>query len=265
MPTFNESLERIQRASRHAQAFAKGISEFLTDAPYSIKPERRGENSGVIRLIPRKHPDRELPLLLGEFFYQLRAALDAAMWEAFVQLGDTKKHPQIKVNRIYFPIYQHKKDFEKSVHHNIALKPELRNWLASIQPCNPEQRSAASEEEQISTALSTINECSRKDRHRKLHLVGATVISSDARIRVDPPARVKRVENIPADPFGGQYEIAEFEIEGANPNTQLEFVGEFTIQPSVNEIPNSVDLWAQLQRLTLASAKVITRFEEAFR
>lgn len=263
MLIFIESHERINRADCHARTFVNAYLRFLHAEPYGITHEMRDERNGVIKLVPQKTLDRELPLVLGEFFYQLRASLDAAMWKAYELLGGSS----VKENRLEFPIFEvgKSRSFKDATFHNVPLPSQLRSWLDAIQPCHADRLANKSDESRISRALGLINECARKDRHRQLHIVGTVVSCSTALVKFSPPARVTYLQDIPADLFQGQYEIAIFGVEGMTAGTEIEVDWRFTIHVAVKEIPDDVDLMVRVYQLKDAASEAIQKFEEAFR
>ena len=227
----------------------------------------RNDRNGVVKLVPRKVLNRDLPLILGEFFYQLRASLDTAMWKAYTHLGGAKSAPNVNPRLLEFPIFEAGKsqNYKKAAFHGVPLPEKLKLWLEAIQPCNADKRTNGSDEERTSNNLLLINDCARKDRHRQLHVVGTVVSDNTALIKVNAPAAISYVRNISADPFQDQFEIAAFGIEGMTAETEIEVDGNFTIEVAVKEIPDDVGIMVRLYQLKDAVAGAIQRFEDAFR
>jgi len=260
---FADCHERIRRADEHARTFINSYLRFLNDKPYGITHEMRDERNGVVKLVPHKFLDPKLPLILGEFFYQLRASLDGAVWEAYQRLGGLQTAPKLKEERLDFPFAKSPGNFKDSSFNAFPFSDLLKGWVESMQPYNVPSLVKGSEDQIISEALILVNDCARKDRHRKLHLVGTVVTAATSLIDVGHPAKITYVTNVPADPLKGQYEIARFGVEGLTPEMEIQVNTNFTLHVAVQEISDDADLMIRLYHLKDTVMGVVRRFEQA--
>ena len=264
MSLFQECWDRIARADAHGNAFIDICTKFLRSEPYELVTEMRDDGNGVVKAIPRREIDDSLAFELGEFFYQLRAALDTVMWKAFEKLGGSDSTPY--ASYLYFPILENPKTFKDAAFHKVDLPDKLKVWLRSIQPCHAAERANGSDEAAISEALLIVNNCAKKDRHRHLHVIGAFVTNSTHLVEVTPPAIITYSNVMPVDFFDNQFVIAEFGIEGRTADTKIRAEGGFSIQISIQEIPPEpgADVSVQMWHLSNVVKLVIQTFEEAF-
>lgn len=264
MSVFEECWERVNRAGTHGKAVVDGCNRLLGDESYRIVPELRNERDGVLKIVPNVIADDTLSLELGEYFYQVRAALDSAMWKAFEIVGTSD--PTTKESQLYFPIIEKPSSLKDATFQKINLPDALKAWLCSIQPCNASKRAKDSEESTISDALLVINNCAKHDRHHKLHLVGAYLTQSTAHVEVTPPAIVTHLESITTgDYFKGEFVVAEYIVEGWTPETQVRGNGSFGVEVSVKEIPAGMgaELGSRLAHLSNITRFCIQEIEQA--
>lgn len=259
IPLFIESHNRIKRAQEHADAFTNTCTEFLHDKPYGIKHDIRDDRNGIIRLVPQKYLPWDLPLILGEYFYQLRAALDGAMWKAYTLCGRAQNTPKIRDGDVYFPICETSKSLKKAAFKRMALPDDLGVWLDSIQPYNRTEVTS-----EITDNLLLISKRSAIDRHRQLHLVGVIVRSDTPLITLSPPAVTTQVREIAADPLKGEYVICEFSFEGIASETKIDVNANFALNIKIEEVTDNVEIIVKLRDLTRTVQGVIERFETAF-
>lgn len=262
---FEESLKRVRRAQTHALGIMDTLIRRVGNREaYYVVLEDRGNGDFSFRM--RHHfPTEEidtLSLQIGEFFYQLRAALDGAMWEAHILLGGTEFATY--ANKLDFPIHAEIKHFKKAALHKVNLPQELKIWLSAIQPCHALQSSAI-EVAAFANALLVIHNCARKDRHRRLHLMAMLVTDSTAVVTATPPARLTYVQSVPANILQNDSEIVRFGVEGGDAsNVQAE--GSFMIEISVKEVPTEqgVHIGMVLKLYTDIVILVIAEFQKAF-
>lgn len=261
-----ESHERIRRADRHARDFMNGCIRFINDEPkpFSVTHKIKDDRNGVVVLVPRKTLHTDLPFVLGEFFYQLRAALDGAMWKAFEHFLCVGPAPDVKEDQVYFPIVEPGKVFNRKAIDGIPLPPKLKAWIEAIQPDSVTKRTPGSEEAIVADALFYINKFARLDRHRKPHLIASVVSEATSLIKCAAPAKIIEVQSLRANPLEGQYEIATFQIQDATPATELYIEGQLTFEIQIEGAPNHSGFLTWLPHLKDQAFRVIQRFDEAF-
>jgi hypothetical protein len=263
MSPFEECRSRINRAHGHCKAFVAGWKSLLESDSYSFSAEMKDERTWVVKaalLVPVRS---ELSLELGEFFYQLRAALNGAVYQTAEMIGSKNSSNE---NRWEFPIYAKPNDFRNSALCKWDFPDQLRDWIESIQPYNAEKLIGLPDE-WVCAALQLLNECARKDRHRRLHLVAAVPITHIGTVVVPSPAKVTSVMSIPANLLDSESEFLRFTADGLITGTDIDLKGKFTIEVSVDEIPGSVgeNVLKTLIHIEGVTKLVIERFEDAFK
>ena len=264
-PLFREWYPRINRADAHAKTFVEMCKAFLGERPYSVIHEMKNDWEGIIKAVPTVALDPNVQLVLGEFFYQLRAALDATMWEAHIHLGGSEVAPY--ANRLDFPIADKASNFKKAAFHDVPLPEKLKVWLRSIQPCLAGEVCRTADETAVSEALAVIHNCARHDRHRHLHVVGAYALDKTSRISVRPsPARVTYQRTVASDFFKDEFVVAEFGLADHTTETEIYAEGSFGLQISIQEIEPEfgADVAAQLWHLRNVVKLVVQTFTECF-
>lgn len=227
---FEGCWDRFDRAITHRDAAMKLWSDFLDDENayefgFYMDPQRENVGRGTIRVWQaRSMPASELSILFGEYFYNLRAALDYAVYAtAIVDNGWHDPPPGERV--LQFPVCETPESWVKNAYHIRPLSERHRSWIESVQPYqgtdDPTQR-----------GIFWLNHLARLDRHRALRVVGAYVSESSPMVEVKAPA-VVMFEEPGADTFiegDDRAVIATFTVTPwqsgdyvqANPNTALE-------------------------------------------
>jgi hypothetical protein len=263
MSLFKECWDRLRRAEAHRTAFMQHWNTLIEENSHRTEGQIDPNGTGIIRVIRNTTFDAgEMPLELGEFFYQLRAALDGAMYKAVVKVTGTD--PPANENQLYFPIYTNAATFKDRALYFEPLPDELRFWLGDIQPYN-----AVKMENTplvgINAILRLLNDCARKDRHRRLHVVAAVACEASGTVRLDPPCQVISVEAIPANLLDDECQIMRLRIAGFSPATRIDVDGVLRVEISVSEIPGVVGarLDRVLRNLHSAAGIIIEKFEKA--
>jgi hypothetical protein len=109
----------------------------------------------------------ELELELGEFLYQLRAALDGAVYACAIE--DSSANPPPEASRIEFPICAREDEWRRQSRKVGALNAGRRRFIGLMQPfaepdLSPELRIC-----NYNRSLRFLNDLARMDRHRTLH------------------------------------------------------------------------------------------------
>jgi len=261
MTPFEECGRRIDRAHTHCAAFVAGWRTLLESDSYFFLPEMKDERTGIVSATLKNSIRHELSLELGEFFYQLRSALDGAVYRAVDLRRGTKNIARI--DRLDFPITKSVTAFEKAALHENPFPEDLRKWIEGVQPYftgkTPEQK-------EISFFLLLLHDCARKDRHRQLHLVAVVPDKLEGTIQVQSPCVVDYVRAKSNNLLEDKCEFLEFGVSNTFPDMDIELNGKFTIQVSIEEIPGVVnDMVVQtLLRIEAATKLVVKRFEKAF-
>src|ERR1035441_1769753 len=217
---FKNSWSRLDRATDHLAAFQKEWNRLTQSGFGSIVRDDQDSGwyvasltaSDAIRDAVRKTP---LPLILGEYAYQLRACLDGLIWDAVTFAQGTE--PSADANRLEFPILNGKvRDFKKFGLHDYPFPHKLKTWIESIQPDSAE-KPLGHPDRGLAGALEDVHNLARLDRHRRLRIVAAFPTELYANIIFDPPEGFKAVgqEGLPCNILGGEYDLLRFKVDSA--------------------------------------------------
>ena len=269
MPLFEDSWKRIRRAKVHAEAFWDEVLRVFPKDGYAVSLDQENERTWAVTAVFKTVPDDELlSLELGEYFYQLRAALDALIWKA-VWLTQGSE-PPADANSLEFPIYMRKKKFDDAGIHKFPFPQELRDWLRTIQPYAIE-KPVGDLEYGLASTLTVLHDCARKDRHRRLHVAAAIAktVHYDFLDGFPEGVTIHLAEILPADFFKGKNAFLRVELapkNGVMPKFQKHFATALQIDISVDEITNHTDegFPGELRRFGVATEYVIGRFEDCF-
>lgn len=269
MSRFEDARKRIGRSVIHATEFMGEFRRlFPQDGRYDVRLDKEDERTWVARAVYNRDFNNSLALELGEFFYQLRAALDAAMWKA-VTISEGPE-PTAHADSLEFPIYNGKDPedkFKKAAFHKFKIPDELKAWLGTIQPYSA-PKPVNHPDCGLSVTLERLHDCARKDRHRKLHVAAAVAqrVEYDF-IDLPPGLRLSFVEPVAVDFLKGEDIFLRFGIDGAIIGE--EFPGKpklataLQIDVSVDEIPvwSNEGFWLELRRFGEATEYIINRFD----
>jgi hypothetical protein len=269
MPLFEDSWKRIKRSKVHAQAFWSEILRVFPKDGYTVNLDKENERTWIAAAVFKTPPDDELlSLELGEYFYQLRAALDALVWKA-VWIKDGSE-PPADANRLEFPIYPDKGKFDSAAIHKFNFPQELRDWIGTIQPYSAE-KPVGDPERGLGSTLTVLHDCARKDRHRRLHVAAAIAktVHYDFLDGFPEGVTIHSAEILPANFFKGKNAFLRVELapkSGVMPKFKKNFATALEIDISVDEITNWTDegFPGELRRFGQATEYVMGRFEECF-
>ena len=114
-----------------------------------------------VRVVRDEAIPAELSLVLGEFLYQLRGALDNCLYT--VAVIDSGQSPPPNADLLEWPICLTPEKWRSNARRFAALSLEVRQALEAIQPYQAEQPGWS--------CLRILHDLARVDRHRALHLV----------------------------------------------------------------------------------------------
>jgi hypothetical protein len=255
---FADCWRRLKRANDHRIAFM-GIWDAITRLEYyRAIAEDRGDGTGIIRISHVTPIENDLALELGEFFYQLRAALDGAVFQAALM---QKGEGNFKEDSVEFVIRRHPEHFkDASARHLAPISEFLKYWIEILQPYNS-AKTQDTPHHFVNESLWLLNQCARKDRHRRLHVCGAVITSQEQVVEVEPPGRLVFVKNVEANILIDNSIILEFGVEGAG-IVDAKAKGFLKIDVNVEEIPNGVG--KQLEPILLRLMKAVQLVVEGF-
>lgn len=233
---FEDAWDRLERARSHSEAFYRVWKVFLKSKPYRflIDVELSGEGRYYVKRVKRL--PQSAPLHLGEMLYQLRAALDSFIYDATVL--DTGQDPPPDEDKPEFPICRSQAGFDGS-HLKIApLRQPVKNAIEKLQtynaPAEPDP-----DTRRVIDGLAMLNDLARRDRHRRIHVVGGwhSVMDGKQPTLIPPTGvQVKWFHLIIEDGFfDDESEIARFGLEGWKPTMKVGATPNLSIGPEIME------------------------------
>ncbi len=189
---------------------------YLDRDPYDGRLKIDDEGNCTLT-VKEMEPVRALiSVLLGEWAYNLRAALDYCAYA--VAICDSKQDPPPGADLIQFPIYADKASYERNEYRIKPLSEKHRTWAESIQPYHGTFGPKG-------TGLYWVNELARIDRHRKLHVVGMTQAETAPMVWVKNATHDVALlfEDSPVGQFvEGEAVVARFKIVPYSPDYKIE-------------------------------------------
>jgi hypothetical protein len=263
---FEDSWRRIDRAIIHARAVTTQWPHLLDpSAQPKIVHREDGKYAAQVRV--KRNDKNDFSLELGEFFYQLRASLDAVAYKAVIlEMGID---PPQKEDNIEFPIYIDSKRFDKCPFIMLTQFPKmLRDWLESIQPYKF-AHSPDPDIVELGRRLKVLHDCARKDRHRRLHVVVAGISSLKASFDCTPNVNISNVRPVPIDFLGDDVDFLTFDgvITDRTQDTRIRLRTDVTVELGMMEFPHHTgqDLIDELERVMNAARHVVQVFEDGYR
>lgn len=151
----------------HYKNFARTWNEYLAERPHTFEMAVDSHGNGTLRLQRTVPLPQDLALCLGEYLYQLRAALDNCLYAAAVL--DTGADPPPNAELLQWPICETPGQWRRARRRLTGLSEPLVAYLESMQPYHVEPELLPW------NCLRMVNDLARVDRHRTLHAVGLRV------------------------------------------------------------------------------------------
>lgn len=168
---FDGVWERMRRAKTHREAASQEWSAWLTDyEPYGPWLYEEGDGDWTLSIRQFSPPPPSIAIELGEWLYNLRAALDYTVYA--VAIFNAKSDPPPNEAVLQWPICNTEASFRQNYYRIKPLSDKHRAWIEEAQPY-------ANDSEPMHAAIYWVNHLSRIDRHRQLQVVGAYIIESD--------------------------------------------------------------------------------------
>lgn len=263
---FVDSWKRIDRAIAHGKAFKTEWERVVNPESYTTSISVNSDwTHGTLKAITNVVPEDDMALELGEFFYQLRAALDAAVYQVAVM--EQGCEPPANENRVEFPICHAPKVFDRNPINTDPFPQDARDWLETIQPYNT-AKTAATDYSTLNRRLEILHNCARKDRHRRLHIVAAVPTAFDWQFTITGPGRITFTNPLQANFLEDECIFLEFGIEGvlAARTTNIKLESAISIEVFLDEvpIPSGSNLGTELAWIVKAVEFIIRYFESGY-
>ncbi len=245
---------RLDRCAGHFEAFRVAWEDHLATEPHQVSVEVDDDGRGRIVFTRHREPPAALSLILGEFLYQLRAALDNTLYA--VAIIDSSQNPPPKASALEWPICADEGAWDGHRRRRLdALSADLQAALYAIQPFQAESPSW--------NCLRILNDMARIDRHRGVHFV--TSFASKGWMKHDPDL-VKDLEVFPG-PVSPDGTLATFRWVGDfDISDYLDGGTEFDVEVASVELgpgPNTSELvrpWGTLEQRLRALHRGVTEY-----
>jgi hypothetical protein len=203
-PSLDNPRARMRRAHEHLDVLQKKIIAFTDREPYAVVRQPKTQSGvEVFAFEMREQPPLELGVIVGDFFHNLRSALENLAWQIVLLDGGTPDE------HTGFPVASDLQGFKSQAGSKLkGVDPARVAEIESVQPY-PARNDA------ISRALETVHDFARIDRHQIIHPAFAVA-------NTDPNALTIRREPITAE-FNVQVEylIAGKPLEDGAPFVRL--------------------------------------------
>ena len=262
---FEDSWRRIDRAISHARVISQQWPALL-DTTAQPKIVQHSVDKYAVQVKVKKENQNDFALEVGEYFYQLRAALDSVAFRTVVL--ETGYDPPPRENSIEFPIYTKPDRFENCPLITLTkFPPIIKEWIRSVQPYSYPKASDPDIQE-MGRLLEVLHDCARKDRHRKLHMIVAGISKLKTRFETSPNVRISNVQPVPIDFFGDEVDFLTFDavITDRSLDTHVKLHTDMTVDLGMMEFPNQIgqDLMNELERVMIAARHVVQVFEDGY-
>lgn len=227
MTLFSKCYARIDRAIEHSNRMAELWNEtrLRNMVEFRVEVDYKGCGAMWLEEVSSDLP-LELELELGEFLYQLRAALDGAVYACAIE--DSSVNPPPNASTIEFPICAKEDEWKRQSRKVASLNAGRRRFIELMQPfaepdLSPELRIC-----NYNRSLRFLNDLARVDRHRTLHSLCTAVAGAQPLLRLPKSVKLLNLKTCKVGNLNGE-PLATFELGGwhsglqisANPNVDL--------------------------------------------
>lgn len=237
MNPFQNCWDRVERAEAHSKALSESWNSFLEDDTYSVESCVYHDGTGAIFVTPKygiSFPT-SFSFQLGELLYQLRAALDGCVYAAAI-LDSGGKVPA-KPDRLEFPVCDSHVQFAYNARKIAPLSEQRRLLIEAVQPYNTPKIPAEFMIGNYNRSLLILNDWARKDRHRRLHVVGSWASGATPKLRIPAGTRLVSMKAIGGAFLKDKCKIADFRIEGWKPSMNVQANPDLFIDVALDEAP----------------------------
>ena len=173
---FDACWSRVDRAEVHRAAAVRIWNDYLASHPFDFSLDEQGDGEFVLRVWQHEPVPLELSVILGEWLYNLRSALDYIVWATAVY--DSGQLPPPGESELQYPIYDNPRSWESNLRRLKSLARHHRDMLEKMQPFNSPDPDA--------NYLGWVNRLARSDRHRRLSVITAYVAELEPIIGFPP-------------------------------------------------------------------------------
>jgi hypothetical protein len=147
------------------------------------------------------------------------------------------------------------------------LTKKRRDIIESVQPYNAP---ALAEEYRVfnfNRTLAILNDWARKDRHRKLHIVGSWASNANPKVRLPDGVRLISLTARGDGFLEHESEIASFQLGGFVPGMKIEANPDVFVDVAVNEVPppcaDNDTLSNRVRAMVIATGAIVRAIEDS--
>ena len=186
MSKFNTCWDRVARAEIHRQTLTKLWNRPGENDAYTSRAQVDADGTGTFRVVP---VDRGwvLPFSfeLGEFLYQLRAALDSCIYDAAAL--HFEQDPPPHEDKWEFVFGSNASEFEQAMRRmKKIIHDDVRGLMESVQPYMTKTARLDEDTWHVGETLWILNDWARIDRHRRLHVCKNALRSGRVTLNLPP-------------------------------------------------------------------------------
>lgn len=246
---FDACWRRIDRAEAHRKAASEVWNAFLKDEPYGGVLHHQGEGKYVLRVYQENPTPPEMAVFFGEWLYNLRCALDYAVYAAAIY--DSRKDPPPNEGVLQFPCYTTESEYRKNEY---RIKPLADHHKPIIELMQPYRH-----DDPDTSAVGWLNKLARIDRHRRLSVMTAYMAELNPIVRAPEGCTV---EFEPGDRVivDDEAEVARFTVSPWQEDWEIKANPQAGIDPEIAEWAES-PFWRKIsynERLLMLRVAVLT-------
>ncbi len=267
IPDFSACRERIDRANSKAQFVIDQWKSLHENNRPKTSLKDKGDGRHIICVTSPSIPS-SLALELGEVLYQIRAALDNAVYASCVCdcTNDFTKYER----DIGFPVCATPKSFKDRVEHKCLDKKRIQ-ILRTIQPFYTDNMPNEFKFRCYSWAFHVLNEWAKIDRHRRLHVLTAAFFDPSISFTFGKQVVIANPTLYKIQFLEGETDIGELTIinpHGTPTTMDTETNSIFDIEIGIKEPPLPLvqedTLTHRLNTIFEASRAIIQAFQESY-
>lgn len=247
---------RIERAETHRQAAADIWNAWIEDEPYRFAIHHQGDGKFAVSVIQQSPAPPEMAVFMGEWLYNLRCALDYAIYATAI--CDSGKDPPPGEGSLQFPCYFTEETYRKNENRLKPLSDYHRTEIVEfMQPYR--------HEDPDTSALGWLHKLARIDRHRRLTFMLGYVAELNPIVAVPAHCSVKH-EPAKRVIIDGEAEIAHFTVSPWQDDWHVQVNPRAGIDPEIGDWAQST-FWSRIRynerllMLKVAVESVVVPFE----
>jgi len=220
MGAYDIARSRLRRAISHGERLAQLWNALPTEYLCTPKAKVDLQGYGVLIATNVGGVPEELPLLLGEQLYQLRSALDACIYQATIY--GTMQDPPPNEGRLEFPITHDATEWPNLAKRRLSALPKpIQDAIERVQPYNNLSLSSEETVKSVNRSLGILHDLARKDRHRRLHVVGSCSLGLNPQFLLPVGTALEWLEILPASVLENGSVLAKFRLKGYTSGQQI--------------------------------------------